>query len=194
MRTLPGRRKCQTRWVLHALPLVEDGEVDAVFVACSDECFVQVPTSRWFVASCDSDGSLVIVRPIVKWRELTPARTRRAMLAPIWEAIAGQLRIFKHPLMAAFVFVSVVTHMRPSEVLALPTEDPPLPPMLACWPIETSETGISRKTSVRDGSIVMDHVWLQLVGDSSRVVGRIGVTRPLRRCLRKRPSLWGSVA
>ena len=54
-----------------------------------------------------------------EWRQFTPALTRRAMPAPVWEGIATQLTLLDHPHMAAFILILLVTYMRPSELLAL---------------------------------------------------------------------------
>ena len=42
---------------------------------------------------------------------------------------------------------------------------PPLVPLLPCWSVvlAASETGVSTKTGISDGSVLMDQRWLQLV-------------------------------
>ena len=75
--------------------------------------------------------------------------------APVWEGIAAQITLPNQPLMAAFILISLVTYMRPSELLALRKKDlvPPLMPLLPCWSVVIAafETGVSSKTGVRDG-------------------------------------------
>ena len=68
------------------------------------------------------------------WRQLTPARARRAMPAPVWEGIAGQLTLLNQPHLAALILILLVTYIRPSELLALRTKDlvSPLVPLLPC--------------------------------------------------------------
>ena len=41
------------------------------------------------------------------------------MPAPVWEGIAAQLTLLNQPLMAAFILISLVTYMRPSELVVL---------------------------------------------------------------------------
>ena len=93
----------------HALPLVEDVEIDGALVACSNHCFVQgvqhhhgsqlltAVMVRW--PSFSRFGSRVLLRfhrCLKEWRQLTPARTRRAMPAPVWEGIAAHLALLNH--------------------------------------------------------------------------------------------------
>ena len=129
--------------------------------------------ARWFTASCCRDGSSLRrfrsrkLQRFHFFKELTLARTRRAMPAPVWEGIATQITLLSHPHMAAFILILLVTYMRPSELLALRKKDlvPLLVPLLPCWSIVTaaSETAVLFKTGVRDGSVLMDQRWLQWV-------------------------------
>ena len=61
-----------------------------------------------------------------------------------------------------FVFVLLVTYLRSSELLALRKNDivRPLAALLPCRSIviAASETGVSIRTGIRDGSVVMDQV------------------------------------
>ena len=99
------------------------------------------------------------------WRKLTPASTRRAMPTSVREGVATQLPLLNHPHAALFIFILRVTYMRASELLALGKKDlfSPLVPLLLCWSvvIAASDTGVSTKTGVRDGSVFMDQRWLQ---------------------------------
>ena len=76
--------------------------------------------------------------------------------APVWEGILN------HPRMAVFDLILRVTHMRPSELLALKKKDlvPPLVLLLLWWSvvITTSETCVPTKAELRDGSV---RRWLQ---------------------------------
>ena len=86
-------------------------------------------------------------RCLTVWRQLTPARTRRAMPALVWKSIATQLAVLNHPHVAA-------SYMRPSELLTLRKKDlvPPLV-LLPCWSIviAASVPGVSNKTGIPEG-------------------------------------------
>ena len=90
------------------------------------------------------------------WRQLTPARAQRAMPAPVWEGIAGQLTLLNQPHLAALILILLVTYIRPSELLALRTKD-------LVSPLATSPMLVGRdrsfQTGVRDGSVLMDQPW-----------------------------------
>ena len=106
---------------------------------------------RWLSFSCFGSRKLPrFHRCLSGWRQLTPARSRRAMPAPVWEGIAVQLTFLNQPLRAAFILISLVTYMRPSELLALRNKDrvPPLLPLLPCWSVVIAafETAVSAKT------------------------------------------------
>ena len=100
-------------------------------------------------------------------KESTPAPTRRAMPAPLWEDIADQLTLLNQPHVAEFIPFLLETHRPPPELLALRKKDlvPPLVPLLSCWSvlIAAGETGVSATTGVRDGSVLMDQRWLPWV-------------------------------
>ena len=76
--------------------------------------------SPWFTASCCRDGTLAVIQPLWTrklprfhqclkgFRQFTPARTRRAMPASVWEGIATQLAHINHPHMAAFILILLV--------------------------------------------------------------------------------------
>ena len=76
--------------------------------------------SPWFTASCCRNGSLAVIQPLWTrklprchrclkgFRQFTPARTRRAMPASVWEGIATQLAHLNHPQMAAFILILLV--------------------------------------------------------------------------------------
>ena len=104
-------------------------------------------------------------RCLKAWRQLTPARTRRAMPAPVWEGIAAQVTHLNQLQMAAFIPILLVTYTRRSELVALRKKDlvPPLVPHLPCWSVvfAASETGVPAKTGVRGGSVFVDQLWLQ---------------------------------
>ena len=93
-------------------------------------------------------------RCLTVWRQLTPARTRRAMPALVWKSIAAQLAVLNHPHLAAFIIILLVTNMRPSELLTLRKKDlvPPLV-LLPCWSIviAASVPGVSNKTGIHEG-------------------------------------------
>ena len=76
-----------------------------------------------------------------------------------WFWIAAQPTVLKQPLVAAFVLISAVTHMRPSPFLALRRKDiaPPLMPLLFCLPVDIAgfATDVSARTRVRDGSVIV---------------------------------------
>ena len=128
------------------------------------------PSPR-FTASCCSGGSLAVTQPL--WLQKTSevssmlegtATARagaypKAMPAPVWNGIAAQLTLFSQPHMAAVI--------HPSGLLALRKKDfvPPLVPLLPCRSvvIAASETGVSTKTGVHDGPVLMDQCWLQWV-------------------------------
>ena len=69
--------------------------------------------------------------------------------------------------MAAFILNSLVTCMRPSEPQALRKKDgvPPLMPLLPCWSVVAAafENGVSTKTVVRDGLVLMEQRCFQQV-------------------------------
>ena len=99
------------------------------------------------------------------WRHVTLACTRRAMLAPVWEGIATQLTLLNHPHAAMFILILRVTYMRPSWLLALKKMDLVTTPasLFPCWSVVIAfcETGVSTKTRIRDGSVLMDQRWFQ---------------------------------
>ena len=103
-----------------------------------------------------------------RWRQLTLARTRGTMPAPVWESTAAQLT---HPSqclhIAAIILILLVTYMRPSGLLSLSKKDivTPLVPLLPCWSvvIAASKPGASTKTRVRDGSVLIYQPMLQWV-------------------------------
>ena len=72
--------------------------------------------------------------------------------------------------------------MRPSELLALRKKDlvPPLVPLLPCWSnvIAASETGVSTKTGIRDGSVLKDQRWLRWV---NKLLTRLQAGNPGKR-------------
>ena len=118
--TLAARRNHQTALGTflkcvkeRALPLVEDVEVDGASVAYSNDCIVQrvqhhfssqllaAVMDRWPSFSRIGSSKLPrFLRCLKLWRQFTPARTRRAMPTPVWEGIATQLTLLKHPHMA----------------------------------------------------------------------------------------------
>ena len=69
-----------------------------------------------------------------------------------------------HPHLAGNVHVSVRASCIEKKDIV-----PPLVPLLPCWSIviATSEAGVSTKTGIRDGSVLMDQRWLQFNGSTS---------------------------
>ena len=105
--------------------------------------------------------------------------------------------LLNQPLMAGFIPIVLVTYMRPSELLTLRKRDlaPPLISVLPFWSvvIAASETGVSTKTGVRDGSVLIDqriqcvNKLLPSLNDVADVVGmdvpEVHATRlPKARC------------
>ena len=155
------------------LPLVEDGEIDGALVACSKDGFLRGVQPLWLQETSEVSS----MRCLRGLRLLTPARTRRAVQAPVWEGIAAQLTLLKRhcstthcsqsspygnvrPHLAGDVQASFRTSGTEKEG-SCPT---------AC---ATSSLLVGRdrsfpkleytKTEVRDVSVLMDQRWLQLV-------------------------------
>ena len=134
------------------------------------------------------------------WRQLT-ARTRRAMPAPVWEGIGTQLTLVNQLLMTAFILISLVTYMRPSELLQLRKNDlvPPLAPLLPCWSIviAASETEVSTNTE----SAMGQSLWLSATFNRStsscphsRRETRGNYVTLQQTYSRLRPTVWDSTA
>ena len=150
-------------------------------VAYSNDCFVQGVQhrqgSQLLAAVVDRSppfshfGSRKLPsfhRCLQGWRQLTPARTRRAIPVPAWEGIASQLTLLNNLHMAGIVHPQLVDDAHASvrsSGIEKEDIDPMLVPLLPCWSIviAASETGVSTKTGTRDGSVLMDHRWLQWV-------------------------------
>ena len=98
-------------------------------------------------------------------RQLTPARTRRAVPARVWEGVATQLALLNHPHMA--VHPHLAGDLRAGVRASGIEKDlfSPIAPLLPCWSIviAASESGVSTKTGVFDGSVLMDQRLLQWV-------------------------------
>ena len=71
------------------------------------------------------------------------------MPALVWEGIAAQLTKPNRTPMAAFILISLVTYMRPSELQALRKKNLVLPlmPLLPCWSVVIAavESAVSTK-------------------------------------------------
>ena len=80
-------------------------------------------------------------------------------------SLGRQLTILYHLHMAAFVLFFLIKYMRPAELSGIEKEGscPSDLPLLPCWPvvIAASETGMSTKTGISDGSVLMDQRWIQ---------------------------------
>ena len=145
--------------MLHSgLPLVGDVEIDGALVAYSKTYFAQqvlhhhgsqlraAVMNRWPSVSQSGSRKLPTFHQCLKeWRQLTPVRTQLAMPAPVWERIAAQVTLLKH----LHTAISLATHIRPSDLLALRKMDfvSPLVIWLPCWSvvIAASEAGVSTK-------------------------------------------------
>ena len=97
---------------------LKDEEIDEALVACANGSFVRGVQPHL--------GPPLLAAQMDRWPSLSFFGSRKlpgfhrctVMPLPVWEAIAAQLSIVEHPLMAASVMESVVTYMRLSELLA----------------------------------------------------------------------------
>ena len=161
-----------------ALLLVGDGEINWALVAYSIEGFVKEFS---ITASCCGDGSLAVIQ-LVGFQEASEVSLMLEGVARICASsdssnhagscLGRDRSTVHHPQASShggFVFISVATYVRSSDLVALRKKDIvlPLSPMLYCWSIviAASETGVSTSTptGVRDGSVLMDQRWLQWV-------------------------------
>ena len=79
------------------------------------------------------------------------------MFAPVWEGIATQVVLLKHPHMAAFILILLVTYLRPVRASGIEKQRQRLTSWRhysACWSIvlAAAQIGVSTKTAIRDGS------------------------------------------
>ena len=120
------------------------------------------------------------------WRQLTLARTRRAVPAPVWEGNCNHL---------------LVTYMGPSEILPFRMKDlvPPLAPLLPCWSIVVtasveclpkleSATGQSSWTSA--GFSGSTSSCPRSRREIRRIKSVISITLQQQDCSKRQPTLW----
>ena len=138
------------------------------------------PASPGFPASCCSDGSLAVIRPL--WFQITSEVS--SMLERMATAHAGAFPsssagccLGKHrcatdpsqPTSHCSFHFHLIGDLHAS-IIGLGIEEkkdlvPPLMPLLPCWSavIAAFETGVSTKTGVRGGLVHMDQRWFQWV-------------------------------
>ena len=106
------------------------------------------------------------------WRHLAPARTLRSMQTLVWEGIVAQLTLLKQPLMAAFVLISLLTNMRPSELLSQKKRSRPTAGA-------TSSLLLCRDRSFRDGGVDKDRSprWIDPRGPARDSMGEQALAR-----------------
>ena len=121
------------------LPLVENVEIDGALVAHSNACSAQGVQHH--------NGSQLLAAVMYRW--------------PPFSSCGSSILPRNYPHMAVFILFLRVTHMRPSELLTLKKKAlvPPLVQLLPWWSIviAVSDIGVSTKTEVHDGSVLMDH-------------------------------------
>ena len=157
-----------------ALPLVEDVEIDGVLVAYSNDCFVEGVQHH--------HGSQLLAAVMDRWPSFRPLWVQKTSVVPSMSAgDRSHLRALDEQCLhqsgkalqdnspfsiilvwqRAFDLILLVTYMRPSELLALRKKE--LVPPLRQFSREVDETGVSAKTRIRDGSVLMEQRWHQWV-------------------------------
>ena len=180
VKTLDARRIYQT--AVGTFLKCGDAEIDGALVAYSKNCFAHgvlrhhrsqlraAVMGLWPSFSRSGPRKLPTFHQCLKsWRQLTLVRTQQAVPAPAWERIAAQHPPLKHLHMAVIIFILPVPYICTSELLAFKKKDlvPPLAILLPCSSvvIAASEAGVSTKTRVRDGSVLVKQRWLRWVNE-----------------------------